>query len=60
MELGVGFLDDFWVPRGCRREVFWRHFPVFRGMILPFNFGLVSGVLFQGSVSLLDSFGHRF
>ena len=29
-------------------------------MILPCNFGHVSGVFFQGSVSLLDSFGHRF
>ena len=29
-------------------------------MILPCNFGHVSGVLFQGSVSLLDSLGIIF
>ena len=41
------FLDAFWVPRGCRREFFWRHFSVFRGMISPCNFGHVSGRFFM-------------
>ena len=43
------------MPRGCRRELFWRHFPVFRGMIFPRNFGHVSGRFFHASGSLLDS-----
>ena len=54
------FLDDFEVPRGCRREFFWRHFSVVRRRIFPRNVRYVSGGFFHASGSLLDSFGHRF
>ena len=37
------------MPRGCLRELFWRHSPVFRGMIFTRNFGHVSGRLFHAS-----------
>ena len=54
------FLDDFLVPRGCRGELVWRQFLVFRGMIFPRNFGYVSGGFFHASGSLLDSLEHCF